>query len=209
VSSPRVYTRSGDSGETGLLFGGRVSKADLATEAYGTIDEAVSMMGLGRALSNSDRVKAVLLESQRELFHVASELATAPENRTLLEDRVGAISPEMIESLEARIDALKAEVELPRAFIVPGASPASAAIDVARTMCRTAERRIVALKEADRLPNDNVLRFVNRMSDLLFVLARYEDRALPFELTTGEPPTGESPTGESGTGELTEDDQSV
>jgi cob(I)alamin adenosyltransferase len=194
VSSPRVYTRSGDAGETGLLFGGRVSKADLATEAYGTIDEAVSMMGLGRALSNSDRVKDTLLTAQKELLHVASELATAPENRVHLEKQVGAIRAEMVDELEVRIDVLKAEVELPRAFIVPGASPASAVIDVARTMCRTAERRIVALKEADRLPNDNVLRFVNRMSDLLFVLARYEDRALPFELTTGEPPKGEPKT---------------
>ena len=187
MSSPRVYTRSGDSGETGLLFGGRVSKADLATEAYGSIDEAVSMMGLGRALSGSDRVKATLLKGQRELLHVASELATAPENRELLEEKVGAISGDMVEALEAEIDAYKVEIELPRAFIIPGASPASSAIDVARTMCRSAERRIVALREAGRLPNDEVMRYVNRMSDLLFVLARYEDRALPFELTTGEP----------------------
>lgn len=187
MSSPRVYTRSGDSGETGLLFGGRVSKADLATEAYGSIDEAVSMMGLGRALSSSDRIKATLLKGQRELFHVASELATALENRQLLEEKIGAISPEMVEALEAEIDAYKAEIDLPRAFIIPGASPASSAIDVARTMCRTAERRIVALREAGRLPNDEVMRYVNRMSDLLFVLARYEDRSLPLELTTGEP----------------------
>lgn len=186
MSNPRVYTRSGDSGETGLLFGGRVSKADAATEAYGVIDEAVSMMGLGRALSASDRVKEILLQSQRELLHVASELATAPENRQLLEEKVGAISAEMVEDVERRIEELKAEIDLPRAFIVPGASGASAAIDVARTMCRTAERRIVSLKEAGRLPNDNVLSYVNRMSDLLFLLARYEDRALPYELTTGE-----------------------
>ena len=187
MPTPKVHTRSGDSGETGLLFGGRVSKADLVTEACGTIDEAVSMMGLGRALSGSDLVKTALLRAQRELLRVVSELATAPENRQHLEEGIGAISPDMIEALETEIDALKTEVELPRAFVVPGASPASSAIDVARTMCRTAERRIVALKETDRLPNDDVLRYVNRMSDLLFVLARYEDRALPLELTTGEP----------------------
>ena len=169
-----------------MLFGGRVSKADLATDAYGTIDETASAMGLARALSASDRVKKTLLEAQRGLYHLASELATAPENRHHLEERIGAISPAMVEALERSIDEFKAGVELPRAFIVPGASAASAALDVARTVCRRAERHIVALREADRLPNDEVLRYVNRMSDLLFVLARYEDRELPFELTTGE-----------------------
>ena len=186
MSNPRVYTRSGDLGETGLLFGGRVAKSDLATEAYGTIDEAVSMMGLGRALSGSERVKDVLVRVQRELYLLASELATAPENRSLLEERVGTVSPSMVEELERLIDDLREDVEFPSAFIVPGASPASAAIDVARASCRTAERRIVSLRQAGRLANDEVLRYVNRVSDLLFVLARYEDRDLPLELMTGE-----------------------
>ena len=186
MPNPRVYTRSGDLGETGLLFGGRVAKSDPATEAYGTIDEAVSMMGLGRALSRSGRVKDVLVRVQRELYLLASELATAPEHRSLLEQRVGTVTPSMVEDLERLIDDLREDVEFPSAFIVPGASPASAAIDVARTSCRTAERRIVSLRQAGRLPNDEVLRYVNRVSDLLFVLARYEDRDLPLELMTGE-----------------------
>ena len=92
----------------------------------------------------------------------------------------------MVEELERLIDDLREDVEFPSAFIVPGASPASAAIDVARASCRTAERRIVSLRQAGRLPNDEVLRYVNRLSDLLFVLARYEDRDLPLELMTGE-----------------------
>ena len=185
MSNPKVYTRSGDAGETGLLYGGRISKSDAVTESYGIIDETVSMMGLARALSGCDVVKKTLLRSQRDLLQVASELATAPENIRLLEEKIGAISTEMVHELELRIEDLKAEVTLPPAFIVPGASSASAAIDVARAMCRTAERRIVALKDVGRLPNDHVLIFVNRMSDLLFVLARYEDKSVPFELTTG------------------------
>lgn len=186
MSKPRVYTRSGDLGETGLFFGGRISKSDLATEAYGTIDETVSLIGLGRALSGSDRVKSILIRIQRELYLLASELATAPENRDMLIERVGTVSSSMVTDLERQIDDLREDVELPPAFIVPGGSPASAAIDAARTVCRTAERRMVALREADRLPNDELLRYVNRLSDLLFMLARYEDRDLPPELMSGE-----------------------
>ena len=188
----RIYTKSGDAGETGLLFGGRVSKADVRCEAYGSADEAVSAMGLARALCKSQRVREVLLEVQREMFSVGSELATSVDSRRHLEKNIGVITTEMVDRLESLVDELAAQVKLPPAFIVPGASPGSSALDLARSMLRTAERRAVALREAEMLPNVEVLRYLNRLSDLLFMLARYEDRELPFELSTGEelPPGG-------------------
>ncbi len=182
---PRVYTRSGDDGDTGLLYGGRISKSDLLTEAYGTVDEMVSIMGLARSISQSDKVKQTLIVLQKQLFQIGSELATLPQNHAELEKNLGMISKRMVEDLENMIDEFKSEVELPAAFIVPGASTVSAYIDVARAVCRRAERRIVELKNQNRLPNSQVLRYMNRLSDLLFVMARYEDRELPFELTTG------------------------
>ena len=182
---PRVYTRSGDDGDTGLLYGGRISKSDLLTEAYGTVDELVSMMGFARSISQSDKVKETLMQLQKQLFQIASELATLPENYSHLEKNLGLIGGDWVETLEQIIDAFKSEVDLPAAFIVPGASQASAAIDMSRTICRRAERLIVELKNQNRLPNPEVLRYMNRLSDLLFVIARYEDKQLPFELTTG------------------------
>ena len=188
----RIYTKAGDAGETGLLFGGRVSKSDSRCEAYGSTDEAVSAMGLARSLCKSRRVQEILPEVQREMFAVGAELATSADHRHHLEANVGVINADMVDRLESLIDELSAGVELPPAFIVPGASPGSAALDLARSLLRTAERRTVALREADMLPNVEVLRYLNRLSDLLFMLARYEDRDLPFELSTGEelPPGG-------------------
>ncbi|PZC47188.1 MAG: cob(I)alamin adenosyltransferase [Chloroflexi bacterium] len=182
---PRVYTRSGDDGDTGLLYGGRISKSDLLTETYGTVDELVSTMGFARPISQSDKVKETLMKLQKQLFQIASELATLPENYSHLEKNLGLISGDWVEALEQIIDTFKAEVELPSAFIVPGASRASAVIDISRSICRRAERLVVELKNQNRLPNLEVLRYMNRLSDLLFVIARYEDKELPFELTTG------------------------
>lgn len=182
----RIYTRAGDEGQTGLLYGGRVSKTDPKCEAYGTTDEAVSTMGLARALSQDARVKEILLETQRQLFTVGAELATDRENYHHLLTHGTIVSSDMVARLEQLIDELMDKVDMPAAFIVPGASPASSALDVARTILRTAERRIVGLHEQGQLLNPEIMRYVNRLSDLLFALARYEDRALPFELVTGE-----------------------
>ena len=182
MPNPRVYTRSGDSGETGLLYGGRISKADLLAEAFGTVDEAISMMGLARAHSGSDRVRRSLMRIQRDLYVLMAELATSPDHRSRLVETSTVVTAEMVEDLEKAIDDLRDEFEMPAAFVVPGGSPASAAMDTARAICRTAERRIVALKEAGRLQSDDVLRYMNRASDLLFTLARFEDRDLPNEL---------------------------
>ena len=186
----RIYTRTGDTGETRLLFGGRVSKTDPRCEAYGDTDLAVSAMGLARALSQDPRVKEILLRVQREMFTVGAELATDAARYQNLVDNFAVVTPEMVPSLERLIDELDAQMELPNAFIVPGASPASGALDLARSALRAGERRVVALQEQGLLANPEVLRYLNRLSDLLFMLARFEDRRLPVELTTGqeEPP---------------------
>ena len=182
----KIYTRSGDDGTTSLLFGGRASKAGPRTDAYGAIDTAISAMGMARALSSDECVKDILLRCQHDMFTAATEVAVDPERYDLLIEKFSPVTGGMVERLERWIDALNGDIDLPPKFIVPGASAASGAIDLARTLTRDAERRIVALAESEPPRNDNVLRYVNRLSDLLFILARYEDRDLPFEITTGE-----------------------
>jgi cob(I)alamin adenosyltransferase len=169
---PRIYTKTGDDGTTGLLFGGRVSKADLATEAYGTTDEAVAVLGLARALAHDDGTREELLAIQRELFVVGADLAANPKQRARLEPGTSLVTAEMVARLEARIDSLVALHPLPGAFVVPGASPASAVLDLARSVVRRAERRVVALRESGAEMNPETVRYLNRLSDLLFVLAR-------------------------------------
>ena len=185
-SGKKIYTKYGDEGETSLLYGGRVSKNDPHTEAYGITDEAVSTMGLARALSQDGRVKDILRELQRELFTVGAELATDPQRYDLFMRHFKPITPEMVVRMEELIDDLERGMEKPNVFILPGGSPGSAALDVARCMIRTAERRVVALKEQGKLTNPDILRYMNRLGDLLFVLARYEDRSLPLDKVTGE-----------------------
>ena len=113
-------------------------------------------------------------------------MATEPEKYELYQQHFQPVTPVMIENLEATIDSLEADVEMPNVFILPGGSPASAAIDLARCLIRTAERRVVALKEVGGLTNDLIINYLNRAGDLLFVLARYQDRDLPLERATGE-----------------------
>ena len=182
----KIYTKRGDTGETGLLYGGRVSKNDPRCEAYGTTDEAIAALGLARALSTDARVQEIIRQVQRELFTVGAELATDPSQYATMQRHFPVTTASMVERLEHLIDELDAEVHLPRSFIIPGASAASAALDLARTILRRAERRVVGLKEAGLLVNDELLRYLNRLSDLLFTLARYEDRALPMEKLTAE-----------------------
>jgi cob(I)alamin adenosyltransferase len=168
---PRIYTKTGDDGTTGLLYGGRVRKDDAATEAYGTTDEAVAAIGLARALDRAHAMAAELIALQRELFVVGADLATNPTARDKLEPEVSLVIPAMVERLERRIDELVAERPLPDAFVVPGATQQSAALDVARSVVRRAERAVVAL-ERQRDVNADARRYLNRLSDLLFVLAR-------------------------------------
>jgi cob(I)alamin adenosyltransferase len=188
----RIYPKHGDSGETGLLYGGRVSKSSLRTEAYGTVDEAVSALGLARSLVKDPLVAERLLALQRALFPVGAELATAPAEYDKLRKHFSTVTEEMTRDLEAGIDSMSDEVQLPRNFIIPGASPGSAALDMARTVLRRAERRAVELHRRKMVQNSEVLRFLNRASDFLFMLGRYEDRHLPFEVLTGERKSGKS-----------------
>lgn len=169
---PRIYTKTGDDGTTGLLYGGRVSKADVVTEVTGTLDEAVAALGLARAHTPDASSAVEILSLQRELFVVGADLATNPAERDRLEPEISLVTPEMAERLETRIDELVLAHPLPNAFVVPGANPASACLDVSRAIVRRAERRAVELRDTGGVVNDAALRYLNRLSDLLFVLAR-------------------------------------
>ena len=172
----RTFNKKGDGGETSLLYGDRVAKSDPRCEAYGTVDEAVSALGLARHFCCPE-VRDVVLSLQQDLFVVGAELATPAQHYSKLAMKKNIVTPEMVQKLEDLIDAFEAKVEMPKAFVIPGgASAGSAALDVARTVIRRAERRVVALKESGAVKNDEVLKYLNRLADLVFTLARYEER---------------------------------
>jgi cob(I)alamin adenosyltransferase len=178
----KIYTRKGDDGTTGLWYGGRVAKTDARTEAYGSIDEANSALGVARALCKGDSQRdlhATILSLQQELFVAGAELATAPEAADRLEDGVSRITDPMVDALEVDIDRYMNQVDLPPQFVIPGGTELSAALDVARAVIRRAERRVVELRDSDGLASDAVLRYLNRASDLAFALARYADEPNP------------------------------
>ena len=141
-------------------------------------------MGLARAMTNNSKVNDLLRQLQRDLFTIAAELATDPDKYDLFQQHFKPVTAEMVTSLEETIDSLEEEFEMPKVFILPGGSQASAAIDLARCVIRTAERRVVAMAEADVLTNGLIMAYLNRLGDLLFVLARYEDRDIPIERAT-------------------------
>jgi cob(I)alamin adenosyltransferase len=175
VTFVKVYTRRGDDGTTGLLYGGRVDKDDARTAAYGTTDEAVSALGLARAhlrAEEDEEWHEAVLAVQRELFIVGAQLATHVDHWHKLAEGVSLVTPAMVEALEERIDALTERFPLPQEFVVPGLQPAGAAVDLARTTVRRAEREVVAMHRHGLLPAEAPLRYLNRLSDYLFVLAR-------------------------------------
>jgi cob(I)alamin adenosyltransferase len=179
-----VATGRGDDGTTGLLFGGeRVFKDDPRTEAYGAIDEAVAALGLARAeLSLKaqygtlprilDRLPELILRFQRELFVVAAQLATAPGAVDRQKAGESRVSAEMVTSLDELLAETEAAIELPREFVVPGETRLSAALELARTIVRRAERRAVAIQRSEPLPDDQLVPYLNRLADLLWVFAR-------------------------------------
>ena len=178
----KIYTRKGDDGSTSLWYGGRVAKHDARTEAYGSIDEANSALGVARALCGSRKHRDLgsdLLQLQQDLFVAGAELATAPEASERLEDEVSRITDGMVEALEVEIDRYMGQVDLPPQFVIPGGTELSAALDVARTAIRRAERRVVALRDSEGLASEAVLRFLNRASDLAFAMARFADEPNP------------------------------
>jgi cob(I)alamin adenosyltransferase len=176
----KIYTRKGDDGTTGLWYGGRVAKSDGRPDAYGSLDEAASALGVARAVAKDDpELHADILAIQNDLFIAGAELATAPEAAERLEDGVSRVTQEMVDRLEPMIDGYMDRVDLPPKFVIPGGTDLSARLDVARTAIRRAERKVVELKLAGQLADDTVLQYLNRVSDLVFAMARYADEAEP------------------------------
>jgi cob(I)alamin adenosyltransferase len=173
----KIYTKKGDDGTTSLWYGGRVPKHHGRTEAYGSLDEACSLLGVARALCDADQAElaADILRLQDDLFVAGAELATAPEAAERLEDGVSRTTEAMVAELERLIDRYMAEVSLPPKFVIPGGNRLSAQLDVARTVIRRAERHISALAEAGELNGEIVIHFVNRASDLAYAMARFAD----------------------------------
>jgi len=180
MSISKLYSGTGDDGYTSVLGRDRVPKYELRPAAYGTVDEVTSWLGLAKTQTRSPHATEILQQVQHDLYALMADLATLPEAATrppwLKEERIGW--------LEQQTDALTAEVEIPSAFIIPGDSQGGAMLDVARAITRRAERLVAHLYHRGELRNNDPLRYLNRLSSLLFVLARLEDRAAGVERCT-------------------------
>ncbi len=180
----RWYTSAGDDGYTGVIGRDRVPKYADRPEAYGTVDEASSVLGLARAQARDARVRELILAVQRDLYHMMADLATLPEAAK----RPAWLQDDRLHWLEETIETMGAEIEMPPAFIISGDSVPGATLEVARTVVRRAERWVARLAHQGELRSDTPLRYLNRLSTLLFVLARVEDVASgvrEFTLATG------------------------
>jgi cob(I)alamin adenosyltransferase len=166
----KVTTGTGDTGYTGLLGEQRVPKYDPRPDTFGTVDEATSALGLARAMAKDPRVKEIIYHIQQELYLLMGELATPPENYEKMGLRM---TREHVEALELLEEELKREVDIPNKFIIPGDTLDGAALDLARTIIRRAERMAVKLLHDEVIQNAEVVRYLNRLSDLIFILARY------------------------------------
>jgi len=183
-----VATGRGDDGSTGLLFGGRVQKDDPRTEAYGTTNEAVAALGMARAEigelrsagslpAELDALADLLLRLQRELFVVGAELAANPDAWPKLQDGTTMVDEAMLAGIETELAAYEARIEMPREFVVPGASRLSAALELSRTILRRAERRAVSLQRDGLIAGAWLVPYLNRQADLVWVLARAAEQA--------------------------------
>lgn len=170
----KIYTRTGDSGDTGLFGGGRVLKSHPRVEAYGEVDELNASIGMARAVEMMPRIDEVLVGIQRDLFAIGALLATPDREKMRGQLEKANIDERRVTELERAIDDGDAELEPLKSFIVPGGTPKAAALHVARTVCRRAERRVIALID-EEIP-DIVVVYLNRLSDLLFTLARVANR---------------------------------
>ena len=168
----KIYTRRGDDGTTGLYHGGRVRKDEPLVDAYGTVDEAQAFLGLARAEAGAGTaVDALLVELERELWVLMADLATGEEHRHRVEPGRSLVTAGMVSALEGRIDALNAEVTMPAEFVVPGQNRVAALLDVARTVVRRAERLALAAAPS----GTQVVPYLNRLSDLLWTMARWQE----------------------------------
>ncbi|WP_103021292.1 cob(I)yrinic acid a,c-diamide adenosyltransferase [Salinibacter altiplanensis] len=184
--SKRIYTRTGDDGTTSLFGGERVGKGNPRIDAYGTVDEANSIVGLARGHLDGEpgqeTLDPVLGDIQEELFVLGADLATPMDAKPVVE----RIEEAHIEALEDRIDRFEADLPALKRFILPGGTPAGASLHSARTVCRRAERRSVEAKTATPI-NEQVIIYLNRLSDLLFVLARWANREAGVQEDTWSP----------------------
>lgn len=171
----KIYTKTGDDGQTGLFGGGRVEKDHPRVDAYGEVDELNAFIGMARAVELMPRIDEVLVPIQRDLFSIGALLATPDHEKMREQLRKARIDDERIAELERAIDACEHELEPLKSFILPGGTPKAAALHVARTVCRRAERRVVALRRDEELP-ELVIIYLNRLSDLLFMLSRVANR---------------------------------
>ncbi len=168
----KIYTRTGDDGTTSIFAGGRVKKNDARVEAYGTIDEFNSILGVARAVSRNEFISEIIRDIQNLLFVLGSDLATPVDFEN---SKIRRIARDDVEMVERLIDKIESELVPLRNFILPGGTLLASILHYARTVCRRAERRIVSLSEKEKI-NEHVIPFVNRLSDLLFVLARYANK---------------------------------
>jgi cob(I)alamin adenosyltransferase len=170
------FSKKGDRGFTSLMGGQRVSKSGPRPEAYGTLDEASSALGLARASARKPRTREIILGIQKDLVLLGAELATLSAD---VRQHAYRVTPQQVERLEGWMDELQRDVVLKKEFICPGGTVAGAAIDLGRTIVRRAERKAVGLMQRKVISNPEVLRFLNRLADLLFILARYEEVSDP------------------------------
>jgi len=164
------YTGKGDAGDTGFLGAGRISKASTRIEAVGTVDEATAALGLARALSESEKTRAIILNIQKHLYYLMSELSSVPEEA----EKFDKINEADVSWLETQLESLENAVVVPKDFIIPGESSASGALALARTIVRRAERRSVALLEQGGITKPVLITYLNRLSSLIFILEIYE-----------------------------------
>jgi cob(I)alamin adenosyltransferase len=175
-----IATRTGDQGTTGLMYNRRVSKCHPRVEAYGCVDELNAAIGLARASARHDFVSANLLRVQQDLVILMGELATAVEDLPrYVKDDFTLVTPSMTVKLDQLVTAIEAQNITYKGWATPGASPDSAALDVARTVCRRAERRVVSLQETSQLQNAEIIIYLNRLADLLWLFARWVEHQAP------------------------------
>lgn len=168
----KIYTRKGDDGSTGLLYGGRIAKDAPLPQAYGAVDEAQAAIGLARSFCERDGdLDRLLVALERDLWVLMAELATDPANHGKLTPGATQVTNEMVAALEGHIDAVSARFEPPTEFVVPGGTPVAAALDVARTVVRRAERDTITAA----VEGSHAVAYLNRLSDLLWTLARWQE----------------------------------